>query len=143
MNLAHIIDTHPDDRVAIISRGRPTTYGALREQIAHVRGGGEMGRTWYEQGRLETKANTFTDFVACAEHLVAERYTTAARLGARGGSAGGLLMGAVANLRPELFAAIVAPGGRTAETKVVPAGSVSVIVVPVASLGPLFLSVIE
>ncbi|HVJ97479.1 MAG TPA: S9 family peptidase, partial [Acidimicrobiia bacterium] len=64
--------------------------------IAHVRGGGEMGRTWYEQGRLENKANTFTDFVACAEHLVAERYTTAARLGARGGSAGGLLMGAIA-----------------------------------------------
>ena len=76
--------------------------------IAHVRGGGEMGRTWYEHGRLEHKANTFTDFVACADHLIAERYTTPARFAARGGSAGGLLMGAVATLRPELFAAIVA-----------------------------------
>jgi oligopeptidase B len=76
--------------------------------IAHVRGGGEMGRQWYEDGRLEHKINTFTDFIACAEHLVAERYTTPARLAARGGSAGGLLMGAIANLRPDLFAAIVA-----------------------------------
>jgi oligopeptidase B len=76
--------------------------------IAHVRGGGELGRTWYEQGRLEHKANTFTDFLACAETLVAEGYTSADRLVARGGSAGGLLMGAVANLRPDLFAAIVA-----------------------------------
>ncbi len=76
--------------------------------IAHVRGGGEMGRQWYEGGRLEHKANTFTDFVACAEHLVAAGYTSPARLAARGGSAGGLLMGAVTNLRPDLFAAIVA-----------------------------------
>ncbi|MDQ1476687.1 MAG: oligopeptidase, partial [Actinomycetota bacterium] len=76
--------------------------------IAHVRGGGEMGRQWYESGRLEHKANTFTDFVASAEHLVASGYTRPARLAARGGSAGGLLMGAVANLRPDLFAAIVA-----------------------------------
>jgi oligopeptidase B len=76
--------------------------------IAHVRGGGELGRTWYEQGRLEHKVNTFTDFIACAETLVAEGYTSATRLVARGGSAGGLLMGAVANLRPDLFAAIVA-----------------------------------
>jgi oligopeptidase B len=76
--------------------------------IAHVRGGGEMGREWYEAGRLEHKMNTFTDFVACAEHLVAARYTTPTRLAARGGSAGGLLMGAVVNLRPDLFAAIVA-----------------------------------
>jgi oligopeptidase B len=76
--------------------------------IAHVRGGGEMGRPWYEQGRLEHKSNTFTDFVVCAEHLVARRYTSASRLAARGGSAGGLLMGAVTNMRPDLFAAIVA-----------------------------------
>jgi oligopeptidase B len=76
--------------------------------IAHVRGGGEMGREWYEGGRLEHKTNTFTDFIACAEHLVREGYTTPDRLTARGGSAGGLLMGAIANLRPELFAAIVA-----------------------------------
>ncbi len=76
--------------------------------IAHVRGGGELGRAWYEAGRLEHKGNTFTDFIACAEELVARGYTSPARLVARGGSAGGLLMGAVANLRPELFAAIVA-----------------------------------
>ncbi len=76
--------------------------------IAHVRGGGELGRAWYEQGKLEHKANTFSDFVACAEALVAERYTSPERLVARGGSAGGLLMGAVANMRPDLFAAIVA-----------------------------------
>ncbi len=76
--------------------------------IAHVRGGGEMGRAWYEAGRLEHKMNTFTDFIACAEHLVAGHFTSSDRLAARGGSAGGLLMGAVANLRPDLFAAIVA-----------------------------------
>jgi oligopeptidase B len=76
--------------------------------IAHVRGGGEMGREWYEQGRLEHKENTFRDFVACAEALVENGYTSAGRIVARGGSAGGLLMGAVANMRPELFAAIVA-----------------------------------
>jgi oligopeptidase B len=76
--------------------------------IAHVRGGGEMGRTWYEQGRLEHKVNTFSDFIACAEHLVAREYTSPARLAARGGSAGGLLMGAIVNMRPDLFGAIVA-----------------------------------
>ena len=76
--------------------------------IAHVRGGGELGRQWYEGGRLDHKENTFTDFVACAETLIASNYTAAGRLVARGGSAGGLLMGAVANLRPDLFAAIVA-----------------------------------
>jgi oligopeptidase B len=76
--------------------------------IAHIRGGGEMGRAWYEAGRLEHKMNTFTDFIACADDLVAQHFTTPARLVARGGSAGGLLMGAVANLRPGLFAAIVA-----------------------------------
>ncbi|MGI8433213.1 MAG: S9 family peptidase [Nocardioidaceae bacterium] len=76
--------------------------------VAHVRGGGEMGRNWYEQGRLLQKKNTFTDFVACADHLVATGWTTAASMVALGGSAGGLLMGAVANLRPDLFAGIVA-----------------------------------
>ena len=76
--------------------------------IAHVRGGGEMGREWYESGRLEHKMNTFTDFIACAEHLVEQGFTSPPRLAARGGSAGGLLMGAVTNLRPDLFAAIVA-----------------------------------
>ncbi len=76
--------------------------------IAHVRGGGELGRPWYEQGRREHKRNTFTDFIACAEYLVDHRYTSPARLAAMGGSAGGFLMGAVMNLRPELFAAVVA-----------------------------------
>ncbi|GAA2103615.1 S9 family peptidase [Microlunatus panaciterrae] len=74
--------------------------------IAHVRGGGEMGRSWYENGKMLTKRNTFTDFVACAEHLISSGYTSADRLAARGGSAGGLLMGAVANLAPATFRAI-------------------------------------
>ncbi|KJQ53117.1 S9 family peptidase [Microbacterium sp. SA39] len=76
--------------------------------VAHVRGGGEMGRQWYEEGKLLHKRNTFTDFVACGEHLVASGVTTPERLVAEGGSAGGLLMGAVANLAPELFAGILA-----------------------------------
>lgn len=76
--------------------------------IAHVRGGGELGRSWYEHGKFAEKPNTFTDFVACARHLVATGRTTPERLAARGGSAGGLLMGAVANQAPELFRAVVA-----------------------------------
>ncbi|GIU87606.1 MAG: oligopeptidase B [Acidimicrobiia bacterium] len=76
--------------------------------IAHVRGGGELGREWYEAGRLGRKMNTFTDFLACAQHLVEHGYVHPGRLVARGGSAGGLLMGVVANLRPDLFAGIVA-----------------------------------
>ncbi|GAB3624900.1 S9 family peptidase [Mariniluteicoccus endophyticus] len=74
--------------------------------IAHVRGGGEMGRHWYDDGKLLAKKNSFTDFVACARHLVDQGYTSADRLAAEGGSAGGLLMGAVANLAPEAFRAI-------------------------------------
>lgn len=76
--------------------------------VAHVRGGGEMGRQWYEDGKLLRKRNTFTDFVDCAMHLVDNGYTTADMMVAEGGSAGGLLMGAVANIAPELFAGIVA-----------------------------------
>ncbi|MBB2976023.1 oligopeptidase B [Microbacterium endophyticum] len=76
--------------------------------VAHVRGGGEMGRQWYEDGKLLAKRNTFTDFVECARFLVDAGYTTPAQLVAEGGSAGGLLMGAVANLAPELFAGILA-----------------------------------
>jgi oligopeptidase B len=76
--------------------------------IAHVRGGGEMGRLWYEHGKLLEKKNTFTDFVAVAAHLVDARITQPHQLVALGGSAGGLLMGAVANLAPELFAGILA-----------------------------------
>ncbi|WP_436410280.1 S9 family peptidase [Microbacterium thalli] len=76
--------------------------------VAHVRGGGEMGRQWYEEGKLLHKRNTFTDFVAVARHLVDTGYTAPDRLVAEGGSAGGLLMGALANLAPELFAGILA-----------------------------------
>jgi oligopeptidase B len=76
--------------------------------IAHVRGGEEMGRAWYEGGRLLQKPNTFTDFIAAAEYLIAEGLTAPDRLAITGGSAGGLLMGAVVNMRPELFRAVVA-----------------------------------
>jgi len=76
--------------------------------VAHVRGGGELGRSWYEQGKTLAKRNTFTDFVDVARHLVAEGRTTPALMVAEGGSAGGLLMGAVTNLAPDLFAGILA-----------------------------------
>ncbi|TWC34130.1 oligopeptidase B [Pseudomonas sp. SJZ079] len=76
--------------------------------IAHVRGGGELGEAWYRAGKLQHKANSFNDFIACAEHLIAGGYTTPNQLAISGGSAGGLLIGAVLNLRPELFAAAVA-----------------------------------
>ena len=76
--------------------------------IAHVRGGQEMGRTWYEDGKLLKKKNTFSDFIACAEYLVREKFTQPDRLFAMGRSAGGLLMGAISNMRPDLFKAIVA-----------------------------------
>ena len=76
--------------------------------IAHVRGGGEMGRAWYEDGRMEHKANTFSDFIASARHLVDAGMARPGALAGRGGSAGGLLIGAVANQAPELFRALVA-----------------------------------
>ncbi len=76
--------------------------------IAHVRGGGEMGRGWYDQGKLADKQNSFSDFVSCARHLVETGWTTAERLVCEGGSAGGLLVGATANQAPELFAGVVA-----------------------------------
>jgi oligopeptidase B len=76
--------------------------------IAHVRGGGEMGKPWHEAGRLATKRNTFTDFIAAAEYLIAEGWTAADRLAIRGTSAGGLLMGALTTMRPDLFAVVVA-----------------------------------
>ena len=75
---------------------------------AHVRGGGEMGKHWHDDGRMLHKKNSFIDFIACAEHLVREHYTEPSRLVIEGGSAGGLLMGAVTNLRPDLFRAVVA-----------------------------------
>ncbi len=76
--------------------------------IAHIRGGQEMGRHWYEDGKLLKKKNTFSDFIDCGRHLVEKKYADPARLYARGGSAGGLLMGAVANMAPELFDGIIA-----------------------------------
>lgn len=76
--------------------------------IAHIRGGEDLGRAWYEQGRMEHKMNTFTDLIACAEELLAKGYADPSRLFCMGGSAGGLLVGAVANLRPDLWNAIVA-----------------------------------
>lgn len=76
--------------------------------LPHIRGGSEMGRDWYEQGRLNHKMNTFTDFIAATEKLIADGYTSKGHVYAEGGSAGGLLMGAVANMRPELYKGIVA-----------------------------------
>jgi oligopeptidase B len=76
--------------------------------IAHIRGGQEMGRLWYEDGKLMKKINTFTDFIDCGEFLVKEKYTSKQHLYAMGGSAGGLLMGAVANMAPELWHGIIA-----------------------------------
>jgi oligopeptidase B len=88
-------------RLSLIDRG--FVYA-----IAHVRGGQELGRQWYEDGRLLNKKNTFTDFIACAEYLIREKFTNPGRLFAMGRSAGGLLMGAVANMRPDLFKGVVA-----------------------------------
>jgi oligopeptidase B len=76
--------------------------------IAHIRGGEEMGRDWYETGRMEHKMNTFTDFIDCADHLIGTKYADPERLFCMGGSAGGLLVGAVVNMRPELWKAAVA-----------------------------------
>ncbi|MCP4709764.1 MAG: S9 family peptidase, partial [Planctomycetes bacterium] len=89
------------NRISLLDRG--FVYA-----VAHIRGGSEMGRTWYDQGKLLNKKNTFTDFVACAEHLIEQRYTSSEKLAIMGGSAGGLLMGAVVNMKPELFKAVVA-----------------------------------
>jgi oligopeptidase B len=75
--------------------------------IAHIRGGGEMGKAWHDQGRMMNKKNTFTDFIAAAEFLVAEKYTAKDRLAIEGGSAGGLLLGAAVNMRPDLFRLVV------------------------------------
>ena len=76
--------------------------------IAHIRGGMEMGWDWYENGKLLNKRNTFNDYIDCAEHLISQGYTSAGRIAAAGGSAGGMLMGAVVNERPDLFGCVVA-----------------------------------
>jgi oligopeptidase B len=89
------------NRLSLLDRG-------ITFAIAHVRGGGELGRGWYEDGKLLHKRNTFDDFVACAEHLVALGYTVPQRLAMRGRSAGGLLIGAALNQRPDLFGCAIA-----------------------------------
>ena len=75
--------------------------------LAHIRGGGDLGKKWHDQGRMLSKKNTFTDFIAAAEQLIADKYTSKDRLAIEGGSAGGLLMGAVTNMRPDLFAVVI------------------------------------
>jgi oligopeptidase B len=89
------------NRISLLERG--FVYA-----LAHIRGGSELGRAWYEDGKLLRKKNTFTDFIACAEELIARGYTSPGKLVIFGRSAGGLLMGAVTNLRPDLFAGVVA-----------------------------------
>jgi len=89
------------ERVSLLDRG-------FVFAMAHVRGSGDMGRFWYEDGKLLNKQNTFLDFIACAEHLITNGYTSPERMAAAGGSAGGLLVGAVANMRPDLFRVVVA-----------------------------------
>jgi oligopeptidase B len=93
--------TFSSNRLSLLDRG--VIYA-----LAYIRGGGELGEEWREQGRMMQKMNTFTDFIDCADHLIKNKYTSASRLVIQGGSAGGLLMGAVVNMRPDLFKAAVA-----------------------------------
>jgi oligopeptidase B len=92
--------TFSSNRLSLLDRG--VVYA-----IAHIRGGGELGKPWHDAGRMRQKMNTFTDFISAAEYLIAQRYTSPEKLAIEGGSAGGLLMGAVANLRPYLFHTVV------------------------------------
>jgi protease II len=92
--------TFNSNRLSLLDRG-------MMFAIAHIRGGGELGKPWHDAGRMHKKMTTFTDFIACADFLVAKRYTSEGRLAIEGGSAGGLLMGAVVNLQPEKFRAVV------------------------------------
>jgi oligopeptidase B len=101
---AYGISTDPSfsaDRLCLLDRGFVIA-------LAHIRGGGDLGKPWHDAGKLLLKKNTFFDFIACAEHLIATDFTSSGRLAIRGGSAGGLLMGAVANMRPDLFHLIIA-----------------------------------
>ena len=88
-------------RISLLDRG--FVYA-----IAHIRGGGDLGKPWHDASKMLTKRLTFSDFISCAEHLIAENYTSSSRLVIRGGSAGGMLMGAVVNMRPDLFQAVLA-----------------------------------
>ncbi|HJR09353.1 MAG TPA: S9 family peptidase [Pyrinomonadaceae bacterium] len=92
--------TFNSNRLSLIDRG--VVYA-----IAHIRGGGDLGKEWHDEGKMMKKKNTFTDFIAAAEHLIKEKYTSKDQLVITGGSAGGLLMGAVTNMRPDLFKAVV------------------------------------
>jgi len=98
---ASMAPTFSSGRLSLLDRG--VIYA-----IAYIRGGGELGEEWREQGRMMQKMNTFTDFIDCADFLVKNKYTSSDRLVINGGSAGGLLMGAVVNMRPDLFKAVVA-----------------------------------
>jgi oligopeptidase B len=95
-----ISDTFSSSRLSLLDRGVVMAY-------AHIRGGGEMGKAWHDAGRMMNKMNTFTDFIACTEYLVANKYGGGNKIAIEGGSAGGLLMGAVTNLRPDLFKVVV------------------------------------
>jgi oligopeptidase B len=95
-----IAPTFSSNRLSLLDRG-------VIYVIAHIRGGGELGEEWRQAGRMMNKINTFTDFIACAEHLVKSKYTSSDRIVIQGGSAGGLLMGAVSNMRPDLFKAVI------------------------------------
>jgi oligopeptidase B len=96
----NLSDTFSSARLSLLDRGVVMAY-------VHIRGGGEMGKAWHDAGRMMNKMNTFTDFIACTEHLVANKYGARDRIAIEGGSAGGLLMGAVTNLRPDLFKVVV------------------------------------
>ncbi len=93
--------TFSSNRLSLLNRG-------FIFAIAHIRGSGDMGREWYDDGKLLNKRNTFTDFISCAEYLIEKKYTSKEHLTIEGGSAGGLLMGAVTNMRPDLFKAVLA-----------------------------------
>ena len=93
--------TFSSNRLSMLDRG--VIYA-----LAHIRGGGDLGKPWYDDGKMNKKMNTFTDFIAAGDHLVKERYTSKDRMVISGGSAGGLLVGAVTNMRPDLFKAVVA-----------------------------------
>jgi oligopeptidase B len=93
--------TFSSNRLSLLNRG--FVYA-----LAHIRGGQEMGRQWYDDGKMMNKKNTFNDFIDCGEYLIKEKYTSKGHLYAQGGSAGGLLMGAIANMAPDLWNGIVA-----------------------------------
>jgi oligopeptidase B len=123
ISIVHRRDAPPDGSAPLLLYGYgsygisvPVNFSSNRLSLldrgviyadAHIRGGGELGKPWHDAGRMQHKRNTFTDFIAAAEHLIAERRTSPEKLVIEGGSAGGLLMGAVTNMRPELFRIVI------------------------------------